>query len=429
MDSSLQYSIDLEEQQLSEEESRLEEEARIVESSLSGLKDIGLLLGLARVKLSLCLLLMRRMARVAGRQDQGGARAKISEKALAALRIVEGLLSENVSEDQKGVVQADPLYREVIERLQEFLLAGGGEFLEGRQLDEKRRRALSRSVSAAIRKYLGEDDLYPPLDPEKYPPLVRKVLLTLFPVLLREKPEKPPYGIGEDEEEVVYSSRNLRLPLSQAIFYLENELIPELEKKLAAGPGDTGLQREIQGYRQRLEDYRKMRFFPRSTPILLEKGFNTEGMTFYSADGEMLVPLPLPVSFRSGTNLDRKMELVRMEVVKRIAGRGVSSSLDREYRRLRSLESGIRGSSRAASMKIDSAWGYRVLRQEFPFLGRLADKGGFKELVSIVRSGSLRSSERHLAALIEKDQSAPTLLSPSLAPSPPAGSDGSAPSS
>jgi hypothetical protein len=137
-------------------------------------------------------------------------------------------------------------------------------------------------------------------------------------------------------------------------------------------------------------------------------------MTFYSPDGEMLVPLPIPVSFRSGTNLDRKMELVRMEVVKRIAGRGVSPAVDEEYRRLRSLESGIRGSSRTASLKMDTAWGYRVLRQEFPFLARLSDKEGFKELAGIVRSGSLRTTERRIAALIEGDQGASSLLSPAL---------------
>ena len=102
-----------------------------------------------------------------------------------------------------------------------------------------------------------------------------------------------------------------------------------------------------------MEEYRKLRFFPRSTPVLLEKGYYTEGMTGYTVDGEMLVTVPIPVSFRSGTNLDRIMELVRMDVVRRIAGRGVSPEIDREYRRLRSLESGTRGSSRTASMKLE----------------------------------------------------------------------------
>jgi hypothetical protein len=173
--------------------------------------------------------------------------------------------------------------------------------------------------------------------------------------------------------------------------------------------------------RQRVEDYKKLRFFPRSTPVLLEKGYYTEGMTGYTTDGEMLVPIPLPVTMRSGTNLDRKMELVRMDVVKRIAGRGVSGAIDEEYRRLRSIESGIRGSSRTASMRLDATWGYRVLRQDYPFLVRLADKGKFQELVDLVRKEAVGSSERRIAALIEKDEATAGLLSPSLQQDPPAG--------
>jgi hypothetical protein len=49
-------------------------------------------------------------------------------------------------------------------------------------------------------------------------------------------------------------------------------------------------------------------------------------------------------------------------------------------------------------------WGYRVLRADIPFLGRLADKGRFTELVGIVTSGSGPASERRIEALIESDQ-------------------------
>jgi hypothetical protein len=152
--------------------------------------------------------------------------------------------------------------------------------------------------------------------------------------------------------------------------------------------------------------------------VLLEKGYYTEGMTGYTADGEMLVPIPLPVSFKSGTNLDRKMELVRMDVVRRIAGKGVSRAIDREYRRLRSLESGIRGSSRTASLKLDASWGYRVLRQDFPFLGRLADKGKFGELAILVRSTGSGRSEQRIEALIEQDQETTGVRSPLLGSDP-----------
>jgi hypothetical protein len=122
----------------------------------------------------------------------------------------------------------------------------------------------------------------------------------------------------------------------------------------------------------------------------------------------MLVPIPLPVTFRSGTNLDRIMEQVRMDVVRRIAGRGVSRELDHEYRHLRSLESGTRGSSRTASMKLDTSRGYRLLRQEFPFLARLADKRRFEELVGEIQAGR-GSAERRVEALIAGEQASGSL--------------------
>jgi hypothetical protein len=299
-------------------------------------------------------------------------------------------------------VQANPHYARVRTLLEEFLLAGGGGYLEGQQADARARRLLSRTIVAAIRKFTGVDDRYVPLDLKDYPPFVRKALLFLFPVMVRENPEPPPYGI-EEGQEITYSSRNMKLPLSQAIFYMENELLPDLERKLADSPGSTALQDEVRAIRERVEDYRKLRFFPRSTPVLLEKGYYTEGMTGYTTDGEMLVAIPLPVSYRSGTNLDRIMEQVRMDVVRRIAGRGVSKELDREYRHLRSLESGMRGSSRTASMKLDTAWGYRVLRQEFPFLARLADKKRFEQLASVIRAGR-GSAERRVEGLIAREQ-------------------------
>jgi hypothetical protein len=394
-------------QALRTEESRREAEVRATAESLSGLRDIDAVLSLAAVKLSLCLRLMKSAARDAAGGAHAALEAQITERARTALRLVESLLAENISEDQSGVVQANPHYAGVRALLEEFLLAGGGGFLESRQNDARAGRLLSRTIVAAVRKFTGEDDRYIPLDLEDYPPFVRKALLFLFPVMVRENPEQPPYGIDEGQE-VTYSSRNMKLPLSQAIFYMETELLPELERKLAESPGSTALQEEIRGIRERVEGYRKLRFFPRSTPVLLEKGYYTEGMTGYTTDGEMLVPIPLPVSFKSGTNLDRIMEQVRMDVVRRIAGRGVSRELDREYRHLRSLESGMRGSSRTASMKLDTAWGYRVLRQEFPFLARLADKKSFEQLASVIQAGR-GSAERRVEALIAREHGEPAL--------------------
>jgi hypothetical protein len=395
--------FDGETRRLLQEEARWEADVRAAEEAASGLRDIDAMLSLAVARMTLCLHLMERGGR---HGEQESAHAMISDKALSALRLVETLVAENVSLDQKGIIQANPLFVRARALVEQFIVAGGGGFLEPRETDARRTRLLSRSVVAAVRKYMGEDDLYPPLALERMPGFVRRLLLQLFPVMVREHPEQPPYGIQEGEE-VTYASRAMKLPLSQAIFYLENELLPELEEKLAASPGTASIQQEITRVQARVEEYRKLRFFPRSTPVLLEKGFHTEGMTSFSADGEMLVPIPIPVSFRSGTNLDRKMELVRMDVVRRVAGRGLSRDVDREYRRLRSLESGPRGSSRAASMKLDTVWGYGVLKRQFPFLLRLGDKERFKELVRLVQSSGAGAGEKLIESMINADRESP----------------------
>ena len=298
MDTLPHNDLSREDENLLAEELRLEQIVRGTEQALSGLRDIDAILRLAATKLSLCMNLMKRLGE--GQREQ-----TIAKKALEALRLVEGLLAENVSEDQKGIVQATPLYADFKRLLEQFLLAGGGGFLEARQTDARARRVLSRSIVAAIRRYTGADDRSPPFQLENCPPFLRPVLRFLFPVMIRENPQMPPYGI-EEGEEVVYSSRNMKLPISQAIFYMENELIPELEKKLGDDPGSRALQEEILGVRERVEEYTKLRFFPRSTPVLLEKGYYTEGMTSYTTDGEMLVPIPLAVSMRSGTNLEQE---------------------------------------------------------------------------------------------------------------------------
>lgn len=421
MDSSIQdvFSITLD--RLSREEADLEARAGEINARLSGLKDLTLLLSLAKAKLSLCLHVMDKIAASpvpssgpngpersahsdAGGRDLEHLKAMVRDKALSAFGIIEGLFSENVSEDQKGEVAKDPLFPPLKETLERFMMMGGGGFLEAEELDGKQNRALSRGIVASMRKFSEDADLYVPMELENYPPFVRRILLTFFPVFSKEHPEKPPYGIEEGEEETI-SSRKMKLPISQAIFYMENELVPHLVRQLEESPGDGTLQKEIEGTKRQIEEYKKLRFFPRSVPVLLDPGYYTDGLTSYTADGEMLVPIPVAVTLRSGTNLDRKMELVRMDLVKRLAGRGVCPELDREYERLKSLGSGMRGSSRAASLKLDAAWGFTVLKKNFPVLSRLEDKEAFKELEDLASRGSAGSSARRLSALLQTAQS------------------------
>jgi len=393
---SLQQGFDVRLGELVAAAAQLEEQARGLEEAYAGLKDIDLSMRLAAARLDVCLHVLGRLA------ERPDLRETATAHALGATAILDGLAGENVSEDQRAELRSGPAWEAVRERLERLLAAGGAALLAHPDLDDRRRRILARGIAASIRKYATADDLSPAIDPDRYPPLVRRLLATFFPVLARRHPEPPPYGI-EEGEELTYSSGHLTLPLSQAILYMETEVLPELERRLARSPGDRDLQAEIRLTEQRIEECRRLRFFPRSTPVLLEQGFHTEGMTAYSADGEMLVRVALPVRFRSGTNLDRRMELVRADLVKRLAGRRVSETLDREYRHLRSLASGIRGSSRTPSFKLDAVGCFRQLKREFPALARLEDKEAFKQLAAMAGSRVPGRAERLIGEIVARD--------------------------
>ncbi len=200
------------------------------------------------------------------------------------------------------------------------------------------------------------------------------------------------------------------MPLSQAVLYLEEELLPELERGLAADPGNAQLQAQARETRSRLAAYRNLRFAPRSTPIVIEKGFYTEWWSQFSADGELLVSIALPVRFRSGTNLDRLRDLVRAEVVRRLAGRRVCPALDQEYRYRRSLESGRTGSTRLPGFKLDTSRGFAELKNLYPGLRRIENKQELAALAQIAYGRGRLAAVNALLGMMQKDKPSPPLL-------------------
>ncbi len=402
MDSPVQSALDRDIDRLSGEEAALDQRVRAMAEGFGGLKDIDLVLSLAKARLELCTLLLQRLAR-APEDSRDADRAAVTAKAHAALRLVEALAAENVSEDQREMVCRGPGFDGVKEALQGFLLAGGGILLEEPRTDERRARILSRAVIASIRKFMTEDDVLraagggplPAIHPRcAAVPLPRAPAGETREAALRDRGRRGGH---------VFLARDEAPPLPGRLLHRERAAARAAREAGLAEPGSAEVQREIRRLEDRAQEYRRLRFFPRSEPVLLEKGFHTDGMTSYSADGELLVPIPVGVTWKSGTNLDRKMELVRADLVKRIAGRGVSVEVDAEYTRLKSLESGPRGSSRLASMKLDAVGGFRVLRQGYPFLSRLEDKERFRELAQIVRTSGQGAAQRRIAALVRED--------------------------
>ncbi len=359
--------LDAELQSLLAEEERLETGAQVQAFAAAGLKDMDGELAIVEVQLRLALHLMQ-----AARPDH----ARVRDRALKAARRLEELQEENLSEEQRGLVAGSPGYARVRELFQSFILRGGGGYLEAEEPETRRARLVAGAVVGALRKY-------------------------------RSAP--PAEGIPEGQEKV-YAAQKMLLPLSQAILYLENELLPELDRALAEDPGNPELQARLREARSRLAAYRGLRFAPRSTPIVIEKGFYTEWWTQFTADGELLVSMPLAVRFRSGTNLDRLRDLVRTEVVRRLAGRKVCPALDREYRYRRSLESGRTGSTRLPGFKLDTLRGFAELKNLYPALKRIENKQELAALAEMAYGTGRLGAVNRLLEMMQKDKPTPPLL-------------------
>ena len=382
-----------------EKEDELEKANEIQETAYSGLKDIGSLLELVQIKFQIALLLIDNMPAKRESSVYGEMEEMARDRTQRAVRILDELAHENISEDQKEILAKDPAYKEARELLQQLLLKGGAFLFEARQQNSKKAKILSKAVADSLEKYSQPDDRYRQLfKTEELPSAIRKLVNLLFSALAPENPKKPPFGIEFEEE--LYSSEKIKMPLSQAIYYIENELLPGLRKSLENNAGNPLIQRQIRSLENRAEEYKRLKFIPRSNPVLLDKGFHTDWISSYTADGELLVNVALPVTFKSGTNVSRVQELVQAELTRRIAGKGICPELDEEYRYLKRLESGTRGNSRLPSFKVNTARGFRILKSNFPALKKLERREDFIQLMEHYRAHGKRSIQKFLTQLI-----------------------------
>ena len=74
------------------------------------------------------------------------------------------------------------------------------------------------------------------------------------------------------------------MPLSQAILYYEDELLPELYHQMSDDPGNSVIGARIEAIENRLNEYRRLRFIPQSTPIILPHGYYTDGIAGYTLE-------------------------------------------------------------------------------------------------------------------------------------------------
>ena len=190
------------------------------------------------------------------------------------------------------------------------------------------------------------------------------------------------------------------MPLSQGIYYLETDVLPQLQNALEQNPGNRGIQRQIALVEDRLREYKNITFRTRATPINRERGFYTDWWRQYTAEGELLITVPIGVKYKSGTNLDRLREMVQTEFVRRLAGKGICPALDEDYRFRKNLESGRKGSSRLPSFKIDVSRGYQEVKKLYPALIALEKREDFQKLVDLVSTRGRKRSQKVIENMI-----------------------------
>jgi hypothetical protein len=391
-------------QELLERESVLENQISEEDLLYSGLKDLDGILALIAVKFEIANHLLSRFD--PNRTNSDGPSTTIElvrEKSVAAVAMLEELRNLNISEDQKNLISEAKGYTLVRDQFQAFILRGGGIFLQAKVEEANKVRTVSRALNESLRKFTAADDRYAPMfKTEALPGFLRRLVNFFLPILAPEGQTDPPYGI-EEGEEIRLSSERMKMPLSQGIYYLETELLPRLQNALEQNPGSRGIQRQISIVQERLREYRNITFRTRATPINLEKGFYTDWLSQYTAEGELLITVPVGVQYKSGTNLDRLQEMVQTEFVRRLAGKGICPALDGDYRFRKSLESGRRGSSRLPSFKIDISRGYQEIKQLYPAVKCLEDKPAFRNLIALVSKTGRKRSQKFIENMIRAE--------------------------
>lgn len=400
---------------LQEKESYLEQRVGELASAYSGLKDIDLSLQLINTKFTLAIRLIDLIAESSSpnQVEEMGKLAK--REAIEAFELLEALTSDRISLDQKELILESSEYEAALELFHHLLLEGGGAFFESKIEDRRNAAVVADVIAQSIAKYSPPDDRYDRVFKiERLPSLLKQLFATFFPNFAAENQKDPPLGI-EEGEQTIYHAEKIRMPLSQAIHYYEEELLPELQQRLRDNPGDSYLQRQIDTVERLVREYRELRFVPRSTPgstpIIVGKDFYTSSITEYTAEGELMVSVDLPVAFNSGTNLERIQELVQADVTRRLAGRGVCPDLDEQYLYIKSLASGIKGSTRTPSMKLNIRLGFASLKRQYPVVRHLENKQEFKRLLDMVVRGERRKVRQLLTQSILSGDFRPKELS------------------
>ncbi len=365
--------------QLLAEIEEIERRVDMLDLAYSGLKDLDDMYHLVRIKLDVAFLLLHH----SDKRDLKERAEIASIHAQSALFLSDSLQTANISLDQKDEIVESEEMAEIRDKLQQLVLFGGASLFEAGDVEHIRTRRVSFALRKALLKYTGGQHQMTGEKDFKEDHLAQ-------------------YEIREGEEDILLSDQ-IVLPLSQAVLLLEEEILPAVERRLEAQPGDPDLIRQKLRLQERLADYKATRFFPRARPATFEKDLFTTSLSGFSAEGEALVTVDLPSIQSSGNTYDHLVEHIKLEIVRDCAGIGISDSVDEQVRKTRSAEAGRRYSMTEVLNKLNIPDLYRVLSLQFPFLRRIENRDDLKVLADLASQKRKGDLHRLISAMARED--------------------------
>ena len=134
-------------------EAILEKKQNALEQDYSGLKDIDDRYALISQKLKISIAIVDRIGSRHPGEEILKLRDLARDKAREAVRLIDDLISTNISEDQKELILKAPGYKEARDLLSQLLVKGGGAFFETKIEDKKKAKKIAKTITQAILKF------------------------------------------------------------------------------------------------------------------------------------------------------------------------------------------------------------------------------------------------------------------------------------
>ncbi|TFH05927.1 MAG: hypothetical protein E4H09_01200, partial [Spirochaetales bacterium] len=213
----------------------LEQEDRDIDLTYGGLVELDVRFDLAQQRMEAALMLFVHSDPRDPVDKQNTAR----DLAVAAILELERLTSTHLTLDQGGAIRDDPRMGPIRDAFSALIAAGGGELFDRPAGPAEAEDRIVEIVTGSLLRHAGRER---PSDTSGAP-------LADIADDGSQAADPADLEIDPGAEEIV-TSDFMTLPISQAVLLLNDEVIPDLERQIAADPGNTELQGKVKRIRE-----------------------------------------------------------------------------------------------------------------------------------------------------------------------------------